>query len=372
MTGAEMILYAYGAVCVAMLIFNVAYDFFQRGRDERMGKKQEEYLAAIRAELAFFREKGTWEERYFRRLKKTLSRVDNLIAFDRALTDAVGDGADEASAGYQERLQKLLLELAPVYRKREKMEAAYFAYFLSRHKLEKFRTDDAIQELMVEYMTEDNLYCRINAMNALYVFGVPEKIVQAVTVLDRTDHVFNEKILTDGLLTYQGDHERLTELFWEKFDDFSTKVQLCILNYVRFRTGTYTERMFGIMQDVSRDKELRISAIRYFGKYVYEPARGPLLEFARDTDPVSWEYAAIATTSLARYRGDDVVSVLMEGLHSPNWYVRYNAAVSLEAQDLDYMDLIEVVGGRDRYAREMMMYRLEFRRMTQEAQGVKG
>ena len=56
----------------------------------------------------------------------------------------------------------------------------------------------------------------------------------------------------------------------------------------------------------------------------------------------------------------------MEAMHSSNWHVRYNAACSLEVRELDYSALIEVVGGRDRYAREMMMYRLDTRRMEAE------
>ena len=52
------------------------------------------------------------------------------------------------------------------------------------------------------------------------------------------------------------------------------------------------------------------------------------------------------------------MQALMEAMHSGNWYVRYNAAVSLEAHGLSYSDLIELVGGRDRYAREMLTYRL--------------
>ena len=58
----------------------------------------------------------------------------------------------------------------------------------------------------------------------------------------------------------------------------------------------------------------------------------------------------------------------MEAAHSSNWYVRLNAAISLEAHQLDYSDLIEVVGGNDRYAREMMMYRLDLKRLSAEGQ----
>ena len=60
-------------------------------------------------------------------------------------------------------------------------------------------------------------------------------------------------------------------------------------------------------------------------------------------------------------------AALIHAVHSANWYVRFNAANSLEALHLDYTDLIDVLSGSDRYAREMIMYRLDFERMKIEA-----
>ena len=53
-------------------------------------------------------------------------------------------------------------------------------------------------------------------------------------------------------------------------------------------------------------------------------------------------------------------------MHSPNWYVRYNSATSLEKLGFDYEDLLGGAAGSDRYAREMLTYRLETRRLTAE------
>ena len=124
--------------------------------------------------------------------------------------------------------------------------------------------------------------------------------------------------------------------------------------------------MLRILEDPREGKELRLSAVRYFGRYRYEPARPILLALASDPDPECWEFAAVSVSVLAEYPGEDVDQALMEAMHSSNWHVRYNAACSLEVRELDYSALIEVVGGRDRYAREMMMYRLDTRRMEAE------
>ena len=53
-------------------------------------------------------------------------------------------------------------------------------------------------------------------------------------------------------------------------------------------------------------------------------------------------------------------------MRSANWYVRNNAAASLEAQGLSYEEMFRVLGGDDRYAREMLSYRLEAKRLEQE------
>ena len=58
----------------------------------------------------------------------------------------------------------------------------------------------------------------------------------------------------------------------------------------------------------------------------------------------------------------------MVAIYSSNWYVRGSAAASLEAHGLDYSDLMAVVGGGDRYVREMMLYQLDLRRMRAESQ----
>ena len=65
---------------------------------------------------------------------------------------------------------------------------------------------------------------------------------------------------------------------------YSPHTQLAILNYIRFRSGDYQREMYEIMMDKKAHKELRLAAIRYCGKYPYEPAYGPLLAFVEDKD----------------------------------------------------------------------------------------
>ena len=60
----------------------------------------------------------------------------------------------------------------------------------------------------------------------------------------------------------------------------------------------------------------------------------------------------------------------MENLSSSNWHIRQNSAISLEKLGYTYQDLISVFDGDDRYAREIMRYRLDKRNAESEAMKV--
>lgn len=361
--GVEYILYFYGAVCCSMIVFNVVYAVLLRGSDARLERRVCRIREAADRQLERLEQGQEVEDRYLQRLQRKLRRVRNLIAFDRVLRAIEQDSSSLCVQTYLAQLQPCLLYLALVYRKRENTQAAYFSYFLSRYMNQAHMPIQTMQEILLDYVAKDNLYCRVNALQALYAFGSADHILAALRIQDRGAVLLHEKILTEGLLTFTGEHRRLIALLWEQLDSFTPHTQLAILNYIRFQSGEYGAEMFSIMQDDGADKELRLSAIRYFGRYLYPDALEPLLAFVADDDPQQWEYATVSASALARYRGERVVETLKRALHSANWYVRSAASSSLEACGLNYEDMIDIVAGNDRYAREMMTYRLESRRM---------
>lgn len=353
----ELLLYGYGIVCLGMLVFNVIYNIGLKQNDRRLERRTRKMGERIGAQMERIRAGGRIAPGHIRYLRRSLSHVGSLIAFDHAMGEyPAGEGGVYDS--YQSQIYPAILQLAVVYGKRNQMQSAYFAYFLSRQQRKKRIQADAVQGILVEYMKKESLYCRVNALQALYNFGSAKSVVEAVALLDGEGHYLHEKILTDGLLTFTGSHQELAGLLWERLWEFSERTQISVLNYIRFQTGEYCREMFSIMMDQEKDKELRLAAIRYFGRYDYPPAKEALLAFAADPDPMNWEYAAISAASLAKYQGEEVAGVLMNIMHSANWYVRYNAAASLGALGLDGQILIREAG-EDRYAREMLMYRMK-------------
>lgn len=354
-------IFIYGAVCLSMIVFNLAYGLVRRSKEPRIGRKCGLLAEMIRGQLAELETAGRIDPAHLRRLRRRLRRVSWLIAFDRTL-EAVSCES-ETGRNYLIRLQPLFLELSMEYLKRDTLQAAYFSWFLSRYTAKRRMPVDLNREILLEYMKRENLYCRINALQAFYAYGEPDYVMRALRLQDDGKVFLHEKILTEGLLSYAGNHDELIAELWRELDGFSSHTQLAVLNYIRFQSGAFQREMLEIMTDGSKDKEVRLSAVRYFGRYPYEPALQQLLEFAGSRDTALWEYATVSLSALASYRSREVTEIFKSCLHSSNWHIRAAAAEGLERQGADYNDLTEIVSGNDRYAREMMMYRLEARRI---------
>lgn len=366
----EFMIYIYGAVCMSMIAFNAVYALLLRSSQPRLEKRRRRLSRAVDFQLARLRWGLPLDTRHLKYLQRKLRKVKNLTAFDQVLRPLFQScDADPAAQTYLVRLQPVILDLALTYQKRENTQAAYFSYFLSHYMLQKHMPIQSLQEVLLDYINKDNLYCCVNALQALCSFGSVSYILAALQLQDRSPVFVHEKILTETLLSFTGDHEALIAQLWKHLPSFTPHTQLALLNYIRFCTGDCKEEMLALLEDPKQDKEVRLAAIRYFGRYPYQPALEPLLSFAADGDPSHWEYATVSASALARYATPQAVSTLKKALHSSNWYVRYAAAMSLEAQQVPYEELMDIVAGNDRYAREIMTYRLESRSMQKESIG---
>lgn len=354
----ELMLYSYGFVCLAMLLFNIVYLFVQNRRGRTLAGRVSAARAVISAQARQLEKTGALSQSHAARLRSGLQRLGRLLTFDEALTGFEKEHPAQAEA-YLRAAAPVFTQLAPVYGRKESEQAAYFAYFLSRHPAAAQPASDALCESLLGYLRKRNVYCHVNVLQALYAFSSPDCLKKALDLVDESGVYIHTKILTDGLLTYQGRRDELNSMLMDAFQGFSPALQLAILNYFRFGRIADRDFFYRIMTDEAQDKELRLASLRYFAAAPDREAEQQLIAFASNDDPGAWEYAAVAATALAGYPGEATNEALKKALHHRNWYVRKNAAQSLSRLGLHYHDLSEVLESKDRYAREMMMYRLE-------------
>ena len=173
-----------------------------------------------------------------------------------------------------------MIALAEDYCRRDEIEAAYFPYIIRKYRLLDGQENEALKTMLLDLLHESSIYCRENAMQALYTAGDPAVLVRALRIIDASSLYYHSKLLSDGLLNYTGDTWELADALWEAFDAFQPWMQVTLLNYFRFSSGAYCEKIHALLNDPAQDDEVRFACLRYLGRYPYPPAYADLLRGA--------------------------------------------------------------------------------------------
>lgn len=354
----ETMLYVYLAVCVSMICFNIVTAFVLKKKDQRTEKVSKSFKKEVQLQLERITLGEKTDEKHKSYLRKKLRRVGNMVAFDKMLEEAYLEDAQNVKK-YLLQLDSVFISLTADYFKRNSIEATYFPYIIKKYRLIAFRPSPAIEGALLKMLNEPSLYLRENVMQALYTTGNCDTIMKAIKILDKSELFFHGKLLCDGLLNFSGNVKALNKSITDEFKTFSKKMQINLLNYLRLSTPDYKEFAFSILTDPKEDDELRFGAIRYLGKFPYEKAYHTLCELADFERVEKWEYSAISSTALASYPHKETVNLLKKNLYSPDWYIRLNSAQSLEKLGVTYKELADVLDGNDRYASEILRYRLQ-------------
>lgn len=354
-------IFAYMAVCSAMILFNCAMVLVNGRQKRRLERPDRRLSQRISRQLLRLAEGEPVETAHLQWMDRKLRRLGNLRAFEVSV-DAVQADNGEAAAAYLRALRPVFLSLADHYCGQDTLAATYFAYVVRKYHLARQGGFDSLTERLMSLLTSPSVYARENALHIVYDLGDPDYAVQALRILDRGQTFHHPKLIHDGLLDFTQNRPALLAALWQAFDQFSPEMQTTLVNYMRLSGGGCDQQVFALMTRPGLDDEVYFACMRYFGRFPYAPARPVLMEDLRKGEGKRWELAAVAATVLRNYPGGQTVELLKAALHSSVWYVRANAAESLEALGVTYADLAAVFEGNDRYAREILQYRLDCRR----------
>ncbi len=356
----QTLIYAYLAICVAMIVFNIVCIFVFRRRDKKLKKRSKAFEKKVKEQMIL--EEITEKDKKY--LSHKLCRINYLMAYDEML-EQMYQVDEEQTRKYVEKLSSVFVYLTLEYRRKNKLKSAYFPYIIKKYALFRNKQISVVSDVMLELVKENNIYCKENALQALYSIGNSDDIIRALKIINASEFYYNPKVITDGLLTFAGDHMLLAQKFWPILDDFGIELRVAILNYFRFHSGDHCPQMLQLITEQKQDNEVIYSCIRYFGKYYYEPAYPILMKYAENEDMGSWEATAIACSALVNYPSDRTIRILKIKLHSRNWHIRYNSSKSLKDIGLRARDFIDIFEGEDRYAAEILRYHFDKKKLLE-------
>ncbi|MED9965734.1 MAG: hypothetical protein UFJ18_02960 [Blautia sp.] len=354
--GIEFIIYIYMLICVSLIGYNVVSMLDKKQKDKRYKKRCSEIKEIFEKQLYCLEQGNILTEKEQDKFVKKLCRVEYLMAFEQVLTEELEAGRNLEI--YFENYRRSTQQLCAHYQNKEDMQKAYMAYVLSYCHVKNTQENTVAIEFLLNMLGNKNIYCRENALYTLYSVGDEELLIEGLRRLNASPYFHYSKLLTEGLLTFRGDYHKLIDGLWEIWEEWKVEIQVAILNYIRFKTGGYEDKMYQLLRDERQNEEIHYSAIRYLGKYAYIPVYPLFLAFLEEKGE-RWNYAAIAASALASYPGESTIHNLKKALGNANWYVRYNAAQSLMNLGVRESDLSDVLNGKDRFAKEMLEFCLE-------------
>lgn len=355
----EIMIYIYMAVCTAMILFNCVMVLIN-GRQQRLQQPDHRIVPAVLTQIRRIEEGKSPEADHLPWMEERLRHLSGLRTFDADI-EALQKSSPAAAEAYLDTVCRIFPDLAEHYCYHDPLKAAYFAYILHKYHIARRCESEKLQNAMLGLLSSPSVYARENALHVIYDLGDANYTIHALHLLDKHHMFHHPKLIHDGLLEFSGSSKALLAAIWEDFDSFSYEMQTTLVNYIRLSGSRCSRQIFDLMTRPGQDDEVYFACMRYFGRFPSPDAYPLLTEALRNGEGKRWELAAVAASVLRSYPGELTVELLKEALHSPTWYVRYNAAESLEALGVSYADLAAVFEGEDRYAREILQYRLDYR-----------
>ncbi len=350
----------YITVCISVVLFNIWIVCSDRVLHAVMTRRMRRFRALFSEKLLIHKEYSPHAyARVLRRYARKLRTDGQLMAFQNAM-DAFAACEPEEYASQAPMLAELVEQALPVQKKKKGVKQAYYTYLITHFHVMKHCPTERMLDFLFEQIRENkSLYNLENALRAVYSYEKVEPVLEALALLNgSTERAIHEKLVIDGLLTFS-DRDGLIRAIWERFDRYAPAMKELLLDYIRFASGAWGDKMTSLLES-TKSKEEQIACIRYFGKYPSEAFREKLYALTESSLESEWEIANVCMTVLSSYPGGRTLEYLKRGVCNRSWYVRYNAAMSLKALHVSEVELSDILCGNDRYAREMLCYRLGY------------
>ncbi len=348
-----------------MILYNIIYVFILKHRERALVSNSEKLKKILNEQIDILKKGEKISEKHKKFLCHELDKTSGITAFDKAL-EIIFETEPEFTEKYLVDTFSVFETLTHRYISKDTIKIAYFPYILHKYNILKHYESERLIDVLLDLLRSVNVYCRENTLKSLYSMQRPDIVRRALKVIDTNLSFHHPKLISDGLIFYKGDKDELKKTLFAYLKDYSVQMRVNILNYFRFAGIKCDGEMLEILMNEKENSEIRFCAIRYFEKFPSVDAEPVILGLAENLENRIWEYQAIATSALKSYPGDATFRILVKNLSSSNWHVRQNSAISCEKLGYTYQDLINVFDGNDRYAREIIRYRLD-RRNAEEA-----
>jgi len=347
-------------VCIALMVFNFTIIYYGLG-NAPLSNKVKKWKSILYRQAMIIPGKKTSALKHQKLLLIKLSNADNLAAYSNAL-QYIKHEFPKAYDGYINNCYTTFGKLADIYSSKPLIELTCYTYFICHFPQVVGHTYGRVVNTLISFIDGSSVYCRANILCALCSIGNVQSVVNALQVVSDKSLFMHNQLLTKRLVHFTGDKEILEEHLWRIGQHWNDNILVSVIQFITQASNKYSEKFLPVLQNANYSTEVRTAIIRYYGKYMYEPVRPILIEFVVNPTDVNLTIEAISALTL--YPAPDTIAALKDALSSPRWPIRYSASSTL-VELLTKPDLLALLQGERRYAREIADYMLERKNILQ-------
>lgn len=347
------VIYFYLLTCIFLLIFSIFNELFAKLQDWIKIKRIKTYYNLIMEECDKVDNKIYFSSKHNEFLVNNLDNTNKLLAYIEAV-DKIKLKNEKLVKQYLERYSKSFYTLTLKYAKHNPMDRAFYAYVLATYR--PFNYDFRFSEILLKYLENSTVFCRENTLKAIYVLGNKRNVVRAFLVLRDNDWVHEKHLIVDNLMNFTGNKEDLVWDLWHYLDEWEESMQVAIVQFATKISDVFAESFLVALKNQDISVEVHFALIRYFTKWHYPRAQSTLLEILSEEYTGNKSLAVAAASAIGTYPGEESRKALLKALHSKNYYVRYNAAKSLDLLNVTDEEIELIIQSDDKYAIEMLNY----------------
>lgn len=343
-----------------MILFIVFYQRFLKRKQLRSSRESKLWIDFFDTQV--LGDQAISEENLNKYIYKRLRHIDEMVVFVSVIYEYLNSDQPEHSQAIENFTQQIYpswLKLGKYYLRKNNMQKAYFAYASSQLPFRSSVNDSyELELLLLDIIQSRSVYCKYQAFNALYRLGQIDSVVKGVLLQANTKGFkLHHKLITDGLLTFEGDKEQLTLTLFNQFDQLDAAYQTSLIDYARLASQDILgENLIPILKNPETHTDVICSVLRYYQHNPTQLAFPFIIKWADESINPNWESVAVATTALSSYPSDQTTDLLLKNIISREWYVRRNAAQSIQKMDMSPEILDSILSGDDQYAKEQLIY----------------
>lgn len=340
----NIIIELYIFICIALLIFNIAFVLSKTMKGQKYYFKYSGFEKKLLKELEILDEEGKVTQILKECLTKDIKKTRNLIILQKQIKES-----------NQSIIQPYIFDILSVYRKKTSYEQAYYTYVISKLDFSKEKVDGIFAEKFMDFLNSKSLYIFVNTINAVHQFGDVDLMILVIDKISSRSGYYHKKLFVDGLLTFQGDFEELSNKIVDNFHRYSNEVQENLIDFIRAKGININELGLKLLQNKNTDKQVKCAVMRYYEKFPVEETKAIFFDILNNEE-ATWVDKLLALRCLSKYNEELVKSVIKGKITDGNWHIRTAAAAYLYKQKIDRKEIIEIINLKDKYACEAIMY----------------